>query len=336
MKKIKDIIKQHYFLNWLLFIALRYKYEVWKKECEVRREIDLFDYKKLATDLPIGLSHPIIDNNLYGLHEVLCNYGNLKTVRHKVFFEHGMIFGSLVQPHAITSFANEILTFSVYREDYIKKHGKKVIKIGPYIHYAEPLIDDLKNEELKKQLGKVLLVFPSHSIKSLKKEFDFKAFLTRIHECRKGFDNVLVCLYWKDVQLGHGKVYEDAGFRVVTAGHFYDKYFLSRLKTIIELSDMTMSNDIGTHLGYCVYLKKPHYIFGQDVKLEVLNEEKMKAEISQRSEEDWKAYYDVKHAFIDAFSTFECSLNEKQNAIVAELWGVDEILNRKQINEVLS
>lgn len=334
MKKLKEIIKNNYILSWLLFKALRYKYKGWNRMCEERKNMDLFNYMEFAKDLPLGLSHPIIDNNLYGLHEVLCEYGQMKTVSHKIFFEHGVVFGSLVQKHALTSFANKILTFSEYREQYVNKYDKKVIKIGPYIHYADYIVSDAKFAEMRHKLGRVLLVFPSHSIKSLKKEYDLDSFLAKIKECAKGFDNVIVCLYWKDIQLGRARIYEDAGFLVMTAGHFHDKYFLHRLKTIIGLSDMTMSNDIGTHLGYCIYLGKPHYIFGQDVKLEALNA-KMNTEISQRSEDDWKSYYDVKDDIVQVFNVMENDISSTQYDMVAKIWGLNEILSREQIRNCL-
>lgn len=75
----------------------------------------------------------------------------------------------------------------------------------------------------------------------------------------------LIYLYWKDAVLGKDKEYMDNGFTIVTAGYQSDFRFLKRLKTFIKLSDFTMSNAVGTHVGYCVVLDKPHYIFSQKI-----------------------------------------------------------------------
>ena len=47
---------------------------------------------------------------------------------------------------------------------------------------------------------------------------------------------------------------------------------MPRLKSIIKTSDITMANAIGTHLGYCIYLNKPHYLFKQSITHEHTNE----------------------------------------------------------------
>lgn len=62
---------------------------------------------------------------------------------------------------------------------------------------------------------------------------------------------ILSRYYIKQIQRISKKKYE-----VVTAGHYYDYNFLPRLRSIIETSDITMSNNLGSHLGQCIYLNK--------------------------------------------------------------------------------
>ena len=75
-------------------------------------------------------------------------------------------------------------------------------------------------------------------------------------------------IYYKDILNNiYPKYFEDAGFKIVTAGNLYDINFLSRLKLIIQLADFTASTSIGTHTGYCVYLNKPHFLIKQKIKI---------------------------------------------------------------------
>jgi hypothetical protein len=94
-------------------------------------------------------------------------------------------------------------------------------------------------------------------------DFDTKEFLKIIEEKRKGFDSVIVCLYFKDIQLGRANEYIEKGYKVTTAGHINDACFLNRLKTIIELSDYIISNGVGSHIAYGLYLNKRVELFRQ-------------------------------------------------------------------------
>lgn len=53
-------------------------------------------------------------------------------------------------------------------------------------------------------------------------------------------------------------------FIVVSCGNRYSEKFLCRQKAIILASDISASNNLGTHLGYCIYLGKPHILLPQE------------------------------------------------------------------------
>ena len=77
---------------------------------------------------------------------------------------------------------------------------------------------------------------------------------------------------------------------VVTAGYIMDPLFLSRLKSIIQLSDLTMSNNVGTHLGYCIYLNKPHWIVRQKIGNTSHNQKHLERELNQREIHEKASY----------------------------------------------
>lgn len=221
-----------------------------------RKSISIFEYGKLAENIPVGYFLPNGDIQLYGFYHTLLQYVNKKRLPYNIANEHGFIFSSFVHKHF--TYYDKILTFSDFREKYLAKiyPSIKILKVGPYIHYAKPLLTEIYHAQLKEELGRILLVFPFHSIDGVLSDFDSEEFLAIIDEKRKGFDTVMVCLYFKDILLGRNKKYIDKGYKVTTAGHINDAFFLNRLKSIIELSDAIISNEVGSYIAYAHYLKK--------------------------------------------------------------------------------
>jgi hypothetical protein len=131
-------------------------------------------------------------------------------------------------------------------------------------------------------------------------------------------------MYWKDILNGNHFPYREHGFQVVTAGHRSDSYFLSRLKDIIELSDYTMSNFVGTHIGYCISLGKPHYIIKQ--KYEIYGENIEKEFEDRRDINYLHSFKNEESEIIDAFDNFIFSITDLQIFIVEKHWGKNEIL----------
>ena len=76
----------------------------------------------------------------------------------------------------------------------------------------------------------------------------------------------MVCLYWRDVQLGRAADYERRGFEVVTAGHLYDAAFLPRLRDLLAGAVAMVTNEIGTHVVYAALLDCAVWIVPQPVE----------------------------------------------------------------------
>ena len=211
--------------------------------------------------------------------------------------------------------------------------------IGPHIAYAKHVYTRKKIVEEKKRLGKNLLVFPAHSIQGLDAKYDFEDFINEIKLIGKDFDSIRICLFWKDILEGKYKKYLDDEFELVTAGNFYDPLFLSRLKTIIETSTITMSNSLGTHLGYCIFMNKPHYIYSSEVKLE-----KSKTDGEKISNHQYKFSQQFKESLendenindlIQEFSTYQETISKKQYELINFYWGIDQIKSKQEIRELI-
>jgi hypothetical protein len=91
------------------------------------------------------------------------------------------------------------------------------------------------------------VVFPSHSTHHIKSKFNFKKYSEYLDLLPDKFKPIIVCIYWKDYLNGHHIEFIKKGFKIVTAGHMYDKLFLFRLYNICRQFKYSTSNSIGSH-----------------------------------------------------------------------------------------
>ena len=144
-------------------------------------------------------------------------------------------------------------------------------------------------------------------------------------------------MYWKDVLLGTAEIYQKFGFEVVTAGHYYDPMFMSRLKSIIETSTMTMSNKLGTYIGYCIYLNKPHLLLKTKVDVEKISSDGKLAEIEQGLLEEVRKKdinRDVDQIY-DLLSENREVITPEQYTFLNKYWGFTEVKSPKQLRKLL-
>ena len=276
----------------------------------------------------------------YGMSHVLKKYAGLsEDFKIHALFEHGVIF---TENTTGTFRAHEYLPSIVpsrYRVEILKKEHSfnGAYAIGPYIHYADSLLSKEELIEEKERLGKTLLVFPSHSIEGLVSNFSFDDFCNKIKQYSENYDSVRICMYYKDIVLKRHIPYQKKDFEVVTVGHFNDYNFIPRLKSIIKTSDMTMSNEIGSHVGYCLYLGKPHYLTklddvshkgeknGENTKAMVRNEE-IALKIKNKCENVVK--------ITQLFSNFEEKITNEQYDFISCLWGFDQIKTNDELKSM--
>ena len=231
-----------------------------------RKKIGIFEYNNLSLPLKNYTFQTYNGNNTYGILKNLKKYSSFNGIE-KVAIEHGYYIGEFVYENEINY--SKLLTFSKEREEIInrKSNNSFGISIGPYIHYIDSFYSETEMINLKKFFGKTLLVFPTHSLECIDiVESNF--LIKKIEEIKNDYNTVLVCLYYADIQKGIDKLYKKYNYKIVTAGHRYDVQFLNRLKSIIQLSDYSISNFFGTHTIYCTHLNKPHTIFFEELKYE--------------------------------------------------------------------
>jgi regulator of replication initiation timing len=91
-----------------------------------------------------------------------------------------------------------------------------------------------------------------------------------------------------------------------------------------------MSNSVGTHVGYCVYYNKPHYIYIQDLK-QVSSNIDYQLEVDIEKE---KQRIDEKTEIANAFSNISEKVNEEQYHICNKYWGFSKVKSKKEMSDI--
>lgn len=301
------------------------------------KKLGIFDYKSLSKDLKNYTFQIYTGNNTYGILKTLEKYSQYKGIS-KIAIEHGFYTRDYVYFQELEY--RKLITFSQQRIEIINKYKNDIgVAIGPYIYYAKNYYNDLEIKKIKKSLGKILLVFPSHSIECL--DIDRTSYLEKkIEEIKKEYDSILICLYYADIQKGLYKYYENKGYIIVCAGHRYDINFLSRLKSIILLSDYTISNSFGTHVIYCTQLEKPHTIFEENLHYDV-NDKFIKTQTAETALKEiyWDDFIlkNQKETIKKYYSEYP---NQKKIEKIKEelnyMFGFNEIKSQNEIYKILN
>lgn len=290
------------------------------------KRIDYFDYKKLIRNFPIfSFSNEpgIIGNKCYGNYRAISHlFKNLKI--DKILIEHGLYFGNyIIHSEANLINVDTIITFGQYRKDALLNSGysnKNIICIGPYIKYSKHFKTLKELSDLKMELGKTILVFPLHNSDEVEKGYDELSFINEIIKIKLKYNykTILISMFWLDIKHNKHQIYQNHGFTIVTAGHRNDPSFLSRLKDLIYLSDMTISNELGTHVGYCLSFNKPHYIYNQQIN----TKQKVKKQTDNFDQDFFNQYDFEKKLFLELFSNDNGIITQEQKNIVTYYWGI--------------
>lgn len=340
---LKDRIKRnlisHAFGSQLIYQISRLKNgSAMMKASEAREHLPLIDEARLAAPIAYGPIERVIDNNMYGQAYAFRQY-----MQHhrplNAYIEHGLFWGGMIHADEYHWHVPTYITFSPLRKADILAKGiqKKVVPIGPYIHYATSLLDHDEMAELKRKLGRVLLVFPSKSIPNIQSSFDADAFVQEVDRMAKEFDSVLISLYYLDAARPENiQRYQARGWHIVTAGHKYDQFFLSRQRSLIELADATLSNEVGTHVGYCIHLNKPHYLFQQKLERIGSSAAELQRELRLYDADEDARRNAEKEEVAQAFAFNQAfDITPEQRLIVDKYWGSSSVMDVDSMRSAL-
>ena len=297
----------------------------------LEQEMETNNIYELSRDRPLKSAEIYQPNDFYGHATILKRYVNLQeNYQIKAAIEHGAGIGGKIWNQDIKNPLPAIFTSSFHRSNILKTFTKKkIFVIGPKIKYAKHYLNKDELEIKKRKLGKNLLSFPAHSTHHVNTNYDIQKYCQVLRNLGKNYESVRVCLYWKDILRGLDKEYQRNGFEVLTAGHMFDPLFLPRLKSIIETATVTTSNIIGTILGYCVILNKPHLLMESEVK----NESKEIDKLLECSElTDQPDVQEIREAFVE----LQEKITPKQNEIVNKYWGNNEFKTNAEMQAIIN
>lgn len=283
--------------------------------------------KKLPIDTTeIRYKYVSSESDLYGHFNALLSYSGLSNVQPTgIFLEHGVNFSESMFPQVVIDTNAVIICQSDYKRDMVleKSEVKPVIAVGPYIHYASDYYTPKKFEEIKKKLGRVLLLYTSHTWEKSDIKRDFSAYSSILKKYEKDYDTIMICVYWHDIDDPlYSYLRKCEKVKLVSAGFRTDKNFISRTKALISLSDKVVVTDIGTYVGYAIYLNKEiEYVDCGDKLIDDSMSNDEMGEMVRNKNEVVKAIL---------------SKNKKaiQN-IYNKYWGESEIKSKKEIKEII-
>lgn len=331
---VKKYLKPKFSICRIFFLTL-------KQICKIfffvlkQKKIDPFSINELSYDIPnLYTNENYTPNDFYYHAYHLKKFSGISPFYSlPLAIEHGVYFSDYVWDCDLEHADSKIITIGKNRKKILNKFtNKKIVNIGPYIYYVQSFYSKKKLKQLKKKLGKTLLVFPSHSTHWINSNYDIEQFSNEIKKYAKEYNTVLICVYWKDILNGHHQYYIKNNFTCVSAGHIYDPFFLPRLKSLISLADMTMSNMLGTHLGYCIFLDKPHYLFIQNIKF-TTTLPSLEADTQNRLNKI-KVDSNITEIY-QLFSKYSEKITELQKAIVQIYWGTNDIKTKDELKRIL-
>lgn len=304
---------------------------LYEKEIKKRSKLSFTNIKALSKHINMfapytyELHHP---NDWYGHAKIFKKFlGLTETYQFKFVIEHGTCITNETVRVDLETNLPSFVTYSNRRASVFKKYKDYVYSIGPFINYADDLLSEEEFNKENKRLGKSLLLFPMHSTLDTKCNFDIINLCKIVKKIGKNFNTIRVCLYWTDLLKGHAKIYRDLGFEVITAGHILDPNFLPRLRSIIKLASYTVSNGISSHVAYCIFFNKPHYIIPQKLYLSGNSNEIAIKSVYVKSQ----PYKQV----LKAFSKPYADITKKQYSLLNNYWGINETISKKDFLNIV-
>ncbi len=335
-EKTKQKLK-HYRRKYSILSTKTVSYKEFRDYIKKRENLSIYDYEEIASPLPFHVQSSELWgwNDFYGTAEIYKKYaGYPLDYQVKFVIDHSIHFW--IERYNNEEYSVNLpahIATSEFAKEQIEKHVKTMIfPTGLHMFYAEDYYDDNKFKTEKEKLGKNLLVFPSHSSDVCIAEFDPEPLIKEILATKErgNFNSVTVCFYFADIQRKFHKKFEGHGFKFVTAGHILDPKFISRLKTIIKLSDVTMSNGIGSHIFYSIGFDKPHYMIEENNYKYIDTANDKQGNIQEKTEGELLYEPSVGY-YRNIFKDYTESLTKEQLEIKNKICGIESKRTKEEI-----
>jgi hypothetical protein len=208
------------------------------------------DLGALTRDRPLVTQEIFEGNAYYGFDLVLKEYAGLPPEYPlKAVVPHGLTLDpGFVWKEERDAPLPGVLCYEPHRRPLYARACDKLVlpAASPYLYALELL------REAPPEQREGTLVFPSHSTHHFETGADMTALADTLLELPEEAGPVRVCMYWRDVELGHDRAFSSRGFEIVTAGHIFDPAFPFRLCHLLARHRHAAGNQLGSHMLYAV------------------------------------------------------------------------------------
>lgn len=296
-----------------------------------RKEYQLYERRGIfdVDDIPNPIYPPRVEwaphNQYYGAERVLRKAAGICRPLN-AFMEHGIQDKDVIEVNDIKDCNRRLyITFSIFRKEQYEKligDDRKVCVVGPYIKYVQPFYSFQEKKSIKEKYGKILTFFPMHTIDgddatACDPEFDYVIGEVERYRKKLKIDTVFICGYWRDYYVGRLEKYNINNYVMVSAGHGMSQKFLSRLRSIIELSDYTMSDAVGTQVGYSIGLGVPHIVLKRNGAC---------ANHATKEGFEWLLPY---------VSSYDQFGSKEQDEMMDYVFGINQTLEKNELRELI-
>ena len=290
---------------------------------------NIFDYYYNAR-YRVGYYNEKYDPNImYGMGTVFRDYAKYNKQIYCTT-EHG------IPPLRVDNFsefrdnsAPILLVHSEERKELIQPLTNKIIlSYGPsFIPYAKGIYTNFQIEHIKKNNGKTLVVFPIHNndvstyVYYKEEQSAFVEYIKEIQE-QHSYEEVVVCLYYIEIERGMQNLYEREGWKVVCAGNNKNCDFADVLKTIFQIADAAVVQGF-TGVAYATYLGIPCQFYKYNEELQNAN-----GTITEKT--DW--VQPTKNKLLELFPKISESISPEQYQYCNKTWGYDCVRSPQELN----
>lgn len=198
--------------------------------------------------------------SLYGIDEIVkcwCKYPKWLPFRFEI--HHGWYIVDKPSKVDIESLSPVLLMFNRrQKETWEKNYKKPAVVIGaPYIHYRR-----CKNIKQSPDASGTI-AFPQHSAAHYDVIFDIDNYCRKLNQLPDEFKPITICLHVHDVRRGRIALYEEKGFKVITAGPRETIEFAKKFYDILSNFKYSTSNIVGSHTMYSIEMGIPFFLCGE-------------------------------------------------------------------------
>src|SRR5690606_10882803 len=193
--------------------------------------------------------------------------------------QHGIVLWNNPSLHELNSELPFMLVFSKRHQLAWEKISKKPCFIIPHPFYLYRTREKIQLRDDRSGS----LFFLSHSTFSKETDINFVQIINQLENLPEEFKPVTVCLHFVDVLKDKHLLFEKAGFECVTAGHMFNKDFISNFYEILIRFKYSLSNDVGSHTFYSIELGIPFSLVCDSARISITEAEELENALLKKS-----------------------------------------------------